>query len=402
MPKKEPPVVLEVGGREVKITSPSKVYFPDVGVTKLDFVRYYEAVAEGALRGVRGRPIVLKRYVNGVTGDFFYQKRAPKNRPAWMPATTLHYPSGRSADELVLSEPAQLLWVANLGNLALHPHAVRADDLSHPDELRIDLDPTPPTTFPQIRRVALVSREVLREHDLVGWPKTSGSRGFHIVIRIAPKWSHDEVRRAAWAVARAVEDRVPKEATSAWWKEERHGVFLDYNQNARDHTVASAYSVRPLPDARVSAPLFWDEVPDCEPSDFTVRTVPARFADKGDPHAGIDDAVGDIASLLALADRYEAEGDEPASPKSKERMPLITIAKAKHETEALDGLERWKVKHPLAVSHLEANDILVDSMRGRSSMWTRIRINLHRVPTDERPATESPDPDYDPWAGWRR
>lgn len=402
MAKKEPPVVLEVGGREVKITSPSKVYFPEAGITKLDFVRYYEAVADGALRGVRNRPIVLKRYVNGVGGDFFYQKRAPKNRPAWMPTTTLRYPSGRSADELVLSEPAQLLWVANLGNLALHPHAVRADDLTHPDELRIDLDPTPPTAFPQIRRVALVAKEVLDEHDLVGWPKTSGSRGFHIVVRIAPKWTHDEVRRAAWAVARAVEEKVPAEATSAWWKEERHGVFLDYNQNARDHTVASAYSVRPLPDARVSAPLFWDEVPDCEPADFTVKTVPARFAQKGDPHAGIDDAVGDIASLLELADRFEADGDGPASPKSKARMPLITIAKAKDKGDALAGLERWKAKYPHVVPHLEPNDVLVDPMRGRSSMWTRVRINLHRVPPDERPPQEEPDPDYDPWAAWRQ
>ena len=401
MAKKEPPVILEVGGREVKITSPSKVYFPDAGITKLDFVRYYEAVAEGALRGVRNRPIVLKRYVNGIGGDFFYQKRAPKNRPAWMPITTLRYPSGRSADELVLSEPAQLLWVANLGNLALHPHSVRADDLVHPDELRIDLDPTPPTAFPQIRRVALVAHEVLTEHGLVGWPKTSGSRGIHILVRIAPRWTHDEVRRAAWAVARAVEEKVPEQATSAWWKEERHGVFLDYNQNARDHTVASAYSVRPLPDARVSAPLFWQEVPDCEPADFNLKTVPARFVAKGDPHAGIDEAVGDIESLLELCARFEAEGDGPASPKSTQRMPLITIAKAKDKADALAGLDRWKAKYPRVLPFLEPNDVLIDPMRGRSSMWTRIRINLRRVPPEERPPPETPDPDYDPWAAWR-
>ncbi|MEM1032691.1 MAG: DNA polymerase domain-containing protein [Myxococcota bacterium] len=399
MAKKEPPVAIEVGGRTVTITSPSKMYFPAAGITKLDFVRYYQAVAEGALRGIRGRPIVLKRYVNGVEGDFFYQKRAPKNRPSWLPVTTLRYPSGRSADELVLDEAAQLLWVANLGNLALHPHSVRAADLDHPDELRVDLDPTPPTTFAQIRRVALVAREVLKDYGLVGWPKTSGSRGFHIVVRVAPRWTHDEVRRAAWAIAREVETRVPDEATSAWWKEERHGVFIDYNQNARDHTVASAYSVRPLPDARVSAPLHWEEVPDCAPEDFTVATVPRRFAEIGDPHDGIDGSVGDLTRLLERADRFEAEGHHgPTSPTAKRRMPLITIAKAKARPDAEAGLHRWKQKHAEVVPYLEPRDILIDAMRGRSSMWCRIRINLERVPLELRPPPDTPpDPDYDPW-----
>jgi bifunctional non-homologous end joining protein LigD len=429
---KEKPQVLEVGGREVRVSSPSKLYFPEAGHTKLDLIRYYLAVGDGALRGIYERPIVLKRYVDGIAGDFFFQKRAPASRPDWVETVTLRFPSGRKADELVITELAQLVWIVNLGCLDLNPHPVRASDLDHPDELRIDLDPTPGVEWDTIRRVAMVVKDALADHGLVGWPKTSGSRGMHINVRIQPRWSFDEVRRAALALAREVERRVPELATSAWWKEERHGVFLDYNQNAKDRTVASAYSVRPLPDARVSAPLSWDEVPACDPAAFTLVTMPDRYDRLGDLHAGIDDAPGSLESLLELARRHEQDeglGDAPwpphyakregeptrAAPSRQKKAgprkataktttgrrtpkhPLITVAKAAKEDEARAGFERWKQRHPQAAEHLEAADVLVDAMRGRYTTWTRIRLNLRHVPEDLRPAEEAPEPDYDPW-----
>ena len=284
--------VLQAAGREVAITNPDKVFFPRAGYTKLDLATYYLAVAEGALRGIAGRPIVLKRYVNGAEGEPFYQKRAPEQHPDWVETVELSFPSGRTAREIVVRDAAQLLWIVNLGCIDLNPHPVRADDLEHPDELRVDLDPTPGVAFDDIRVVALVVRDVLDEHGLRGWPKTSDSRGMHVNVRIERRWTFDQVRRAALAVAREVERRVPERATSKWWKEERHGVFLDYNQNAKDRTVASAYSIRPLPDARVSCPLTWDEVADVEPAELRIDTVPARLESLGDPAAGIDDAAG--------------------------------------------------------------------------------------------------------------
>ncbi len=304
--------LLQIEGREIAISNPDKVFFPQPGYTKLDLVRYYLAVAEGALRGAGGRPMALKRYVNGIEGEFFYQKRAPEARPLWMEVVELKFPSGRSAREFVLRDPAQLAWIVNLGCVDLHPHPVRADDLEHPDELRVDLDPVPGVPWPQVREVALLAREVLREHDLTGWPKTSGSRGMHINVRLERRWTFQEVRAAALALAREVERRAPSLATSKWWKEERHGVFLDYNQNAKDRTVASAYSVRPTKDARVSTPLSWEEVPSVEPEAFTLATVPERFARIGDPHAGIDSRPGSLESLLELSARQKGEGQGEA------------------------------------------------------------------------------------------
>src|SRR3954451_3506091 len=304
-PRKE---VLEVAGHEVTISNPDKVYFPGPSYTKLDLVHYYLAVADGALQGVRGRPMALKRFVDGITGEAFFQKRAPENLPEFLRTVTLSFPSGRTADEIVLDNAAGLAWVVNLGCIDLNPHPVRADDLDHPDELRIDLDPVPGVEWPQIRDVAMVVKESLEAVGLVGWPKTSGSRGIHVNVRIEPRWTYPEVRRAALAIARDVERRAPDIATSKWWKEERHGVFLDYNQNAKDRTVASAWSVRPTPDARVSMPLRWSEVPDVVAEDFTIATVPARFAAIGDPGAGIDGAVGSLHALLELSRRHEAEG----------------------------------------------------------------------------------------------
>jgi bifunctional non-homologous end joining protein LigD len=425
---------IEIAGREVVITNPGKVFFPKAGYTKLDLVNYYAAVAEGALRGIANRPIVLKRYVNGADAEPFFQKRAPDNHPDWVETVELFFPSGRTAREIVINNAAQLLWIVNLGCIDLNPHPVRADDLEHPDELRVDLDPGPGVSFEDVRRVALVVREVLEDHDLRGWPKTSGSRGIHVNVRIERRWSFDQVRRAALAIAREVEHRVPDIATSKWWKEERHGVFLDYNQNAKDRTVASAWSVRPTPDARVSMPLTWDEVEDCDPSAFTLVTAPARFAERGDASAGIDEAAGSLDKLLALSAAHEAQGlgDAPwppnykkqegepprvapsraktAAPRAKKspatktaarakKHPLITIAKAQHKEEALAGLERWKTRHPEAAAKLAVDDVLVDAMRGSSSTWTRIRVNLRNVPEGERPAEEAPDPDYDPWEG---
>lgn len=322
MAKKEPPKLLDIGGREVKISSPSKLYFPDDGITKLDVVNYFLAVGPGALRGVHNRPIVLERYVQGIKGERFYQKRAPKNTPDWFPTVRLRFPSGNSADELVVSELAQLIWMVNLGSFTLNPHPIRADDLDHPDELRIDLDPCPDVPWQQVQQVALVVREVLSEYGLESWPKTSGSRGIHILCRIERRWGFVEVRRAALAVAREVERRAPALATSKWWKEERHGVFLDYNQNAKDRTVAAAYSVRAKPGAPVSAPLTWEEVPRCQLSDFTVRTMPDRFAALGDLHTGIDDRNDSLESLLELSARHEAEGlgDAPWPPHFKKQV----------------------------------------------------------------------------------
>jgi DNA ligase D-like protein (predicted polymerase) len=315
--------VVDAAGREVRISNPRKVLFPAAGYTKLDVVRYYLSVAEGALRGAGGRPGMMKRYPEGIAGEFFYQKRAPKARPEWVEVVTLRFPSGRSADELVPRDAAALAWMANLACLELHPHPVRAEDLDHPDELRVDLDPVAGVPWPQVREVTCLANEVLKEFGLRGWPKTSGSRGMHLLVRIAPRWTFDEVRRAALALAREVERRAPRLATSKWWKEERHGVFLDYNQNAKDRTVASAYSIRPVPDARVSAPLDWKEAETCEPDAFTLATMPKRFARIGDRHAGIDLSAGSIAALLELSRKQESDGqgDAPWPPYYRKKIP---------------------------------------------------------------------------------
>jgi bifunctional non-homologous end joining protein LigD len=396
--------LLTVAGREVTISNPDKVLFPQPKHTKLDLVRYYIAVAEGALRGAGGRPNMLVRYPDGVEGEHFYQKRAPTSRPDWIEVAELHFPSGRLAEEVVPRDAAALAWLANLGCLELHPHPVRADDLEHPDELRVDLDPVPGVTWEQIRDVAEVARAVLHDHGLTGWPKTSGSRGMHIVVRLERRWTFDDVRRAALALAREVERHAPQLATSKWWKEERHGVFVDYNQNAKDRTVASAYSVRPRPDARVSTPLSWDEVDRCDPADFTLATVPERFRKVGDPHAGIDAKAGSIESLLALFEsqglgdapwppHYRRTASEPPRVRpSRRKLPLIEVGRARHREDALAGLERWKARHPRAARQLEPADVLVDSMRGRYSTWTRIRVNLQHVPENQRPPQEPLDP----------
>jgi DNA ligase D-like protein (predicted polymerase) len=481
--------VLDVGGREVTVSNPGKVFFPRTGHTKLDLVRYYLAVAGGALAGVADRPMALKRFVNGAESEAFFQKRAPAKRPDWIRTVELRFPSGRTADEVVVSDEAQLAWVVNLGCIDLNPHPVRAGDLDHPDELRVDLDPVPGVEWPQILDVAMVAKDVLADFGLAGWPKTSGSRGMHIYARIEPRWTFGEVRRAAVAVARDIERRVPDLATSKWWKEERHGVFVDYNQNAKDRTIASAYSVRPVPDARVSAPLSWAEVPSCDPAEFTVDTMPARFASIGDPWAEMDAAAGSLDGLLELAARDEAAGlpDAPwpphydkqageaprvqpskrrgggseerrsagsgerhsagsgerrsagsgerrsagseerrsagsgerrsaggsagspappapgktAGPTGRRRstMPLIEIARAETKDEAMAGLERWKARHASVWRYLEPRDVLVDGMRGRSSVWYRIRLNLQHVPEGERPEQEPLEVDYDPWQG---
>ncbi len=393
---------LEIGGRQVVITSPAKLLIPAAGVTKLDLVNYYLAVADGALRGAGGRPCILVRYPNGIEDEFFFQKRAPAKRPDWLEVAEIRFPSGRSAEEVVPRHPADLAWMANLACLELHPHPVRAEDLDHPDELRIDLDPVPGIAWPQIREVANVVHEVLTELGLEGWPKTSGSRGIHVLVRIEQKWTFDEVRRAALALAREVERRAPGLASSRWWKEERRGVFVDYNQNAKDRTVTSAYSVRPKPDARVSAPVSWKELAECDPADFTLWTMPKRFAKIGDPHAGIDDWRCSLEPLLELSRRQEAEGQGDApwpphyrkaegepkrAPPSTARVkkPLIEVARAEREAEAVAAAEEWKAKHPKAAAHLEPQDVLVDRMRGSSSLWYRVRINLEHVPARLRP-----------------
>jgi DNA ligase D-like protein (predicted polymerase) len=421
MPTSTEREVVTAAGRDVLVSNPRKILFPEAGITKLDLVRYYLAVADGALRAAGGRPNMLVRYPNGIGGEYFYQKRAPGSRPDWVEVVSLSFPSGRTADEVVPRDAAALAWMANLACLELHPHPVRADDLDHPDELRIDLDPVPGVEWDQLRQVAHVVRAALDDFGLVGWPKTSGSRGIHVYVRIDRKWTFSEVRRAALAFARDVERRAPAIATSKWWKEERHGVFLDYNQNAKDRTVAAAYSVRPKPDARVSAPLAWEEIETCDPRDFTLKTMPGRFATIGDRHADIDRHPCSLERLLALSERHEREGlgDAPWPPHYKKQKgeparvqpsrrrvsahPLIEIGRAQEKDAALAGLERWKARHPEAAAHLEPADVLVDSMRGRFRTWTRIRVNLQHVPVELQPAQEDLDPneDLDPAAAWR-
>jgi DNA ligase D-like protein (predicted polymerase) len=440
MAKMESGEILLVDGRDVRVTNPDKPYFSrDVKLSKLDVVQYYLSVATGAVAGVRDRPNMLKRFVDGAERPAFYQKRAPENRPDWLRTVTLSFPSGRIAEEVVVDDAAGLVWIVNLGCIELHPHAVRTNDLDHPDELRIDLDPGPGVEWEDVRRVAIETKNLLEEMGLRGWPKTSGSRGMHVNARIHQRWTFTEVRRAALALSREVERRAPTIATSKWWKEERHGVFLDYNQNAKDRTTCSAYSIRPLPDARVSAPLRWEEIPDCEPGDFTVLTMPARLKAIGDPNARMELAAGSLEQLLELADRDERAGlgDAPWPPhfrkmegestrvapsrakgakktklstktatkksatKSRSKMPLITVANSLDKEAALAGLERWRKLHPNAAGHLAVDDVLVDSMRGRSSTWTRIRVNLRNVPEELRPPQETPDPDDDPTRAWR-
>jgi DNA ligase D-like protein (predicted polymerase) len=423
--------VLTIGGHEVRVTHPDKPYFSkQTKLSKLDLVRYYLSVAPGALAGIQDRPLVLKRYVNGAESEAFYQKRAPSDRPGWLRTVTLSFPSGRTAEEIVVDDAAGLAWIVNLGCIELHPHPTRSADLEHPDELRVDLDPGPGVSWDDVRKVALEVQSLLSEVGLRGWPKTSGSRGMHVNVRIEQRWTFSEVRRAALALSRAVERRAPALASSKWWKEERHGVFLDYNQNAKDRTTCSAYSVRPLPDARVSTPLHWQEVPDCEPADFTVLTVPKRFAEIGDPHSAMDAAAGSLEKLLELAAKDEAAGlgdapwpphfrkmegeaprvapsraksssARPAAKKPRTKMPLLTIANSPDKNAALAGLEKWKAKHTEAAKYLAVDDVLVDSMRGRSSTWTRIRVNLRHVPEAMRPEQETPDPDDDPTREWR-
>src|SRR5215213_6774461 len=441
MPKEQE--VLRIGDREVTITNPGKVFFAETGATKIDLVRYYLAVAPGALVGTGARPMALKRFVNGAAGEAFFQKRAPDNRPEWLKTVTLSFPSGRTADEIVVDDAAGLAWIVNLGCIDLNPHPVRADDLDHPDELRVDLDPMPGVPWDDVLQVALVTREVLGDLGLAGWPKTSGSRGFHVYCRVQRRWTFSEVRRAAVALAREVERRAPEIASSRWWKEERHGVFLDYNQNAKDRTVASAYSVRPTPDVRVSMPVRWDQVPDCRPEAFTIDTVPGIVAEAGDAAEGIDDQAGSLTALLELADQHEeagfadapwpphfvkAEGEPSRAQPSKRRqpgppvregfvpppapgktagptgrrrttMPLIEVARAATEAEAREGLERWKARHPDVWPLLGPTDLLVDAMRGRSTVWYRIRLNLRNVPEGDRPPQEALEVDYDPWSG---
>ena len=407
-------ITLTVAGRELAISNVDKVLFPQAGHTKLDLVKYYIAVAQGALRAAGDRPNVLVRYPNGINGEFFFQKRAPTARPPWIEVVALTFPSGRRAEEVVPRDAASLAWMANLACLELHPHPVRADDLDHPDELRVDLDPVPGVEWPQIRAVARLAQATLEDYGLVGWPKTSGSRGMHVYVRIERRWTFDDVRRAALALAREVERRAPGLATSKWWKEERHGVFLDYNQNAKDRTVAAAYSVRPTPDARVSAPLLWSEVDECEPGDFTLATMPARFERLGDRHAAMYQHVGSLERLLELSARQAAEGlgDAPWPPHyrkqtgearrvapSRRRVstrPLIEIGRAREKAVALEGLERWKARHPEANAHLQAADVLVDAMRGRFRTWTRIRVNLQHVPPELRPPQEALAPNVQP------
>ncbi|GAA1928723.1 DNA polymerase domain-containing protein [Microbacterium aoyamense] len=394
---------LDVEGHEVRVSSPDKIVFPQVGLSKLDVVNYYLAVADGALRGAGGRPMVLKRFVKGIDQEAFFQKRVPENHPEFIDTATLHYARGTSAEEAVIRDAAGLAWVVNLGCLDLNPHPVRAEDLDHPDELRIDLDPMPGVDWSQIVDVAFVAREVLDDTGLVGWPKTSGSRGMHILVRIAPEWDYAKVRLAAETLAREVENRAPGLATARWWKEERgESVFVDFNQNAKDRTVASAYSIRPLPDARVSTPLDWSEVRVRRPEEFTVPTVLERYAEIGDPHAGIDRSAGSLAGLLALAQELGPAEKPPrggADGRRQSVMPLIELARTKTKPEALDALEMWKATHPSVAAQLHPADVLVDGMRGSSSLWYRVRVNLQHVPEAERPEQEDLIADYDPWAG---
>ena len=450
---------LALDGHEVTISNPGKVFFADAGITKIDLVRYYLAVADGTLLGVRDRPMALKRFVNGAAGEAFFQKRAPKSIPPFVRTVELSFPSGRTADEVVVDNAAALAWVVNLGCIDLNPHPVRSGDLDHPDELRVDLDPGPGVSWADVRSVALVVREVLEELGYLAWPKTSGSRGIHVYVRISPDWAFGDVRRCALALAREVERRAPSLATSKWWKEERHGVFLDYNQNAKDRTVASVYSVRPRPEATVSAPLTWDELPDAELGDFTLRSVPSRFAQLGDVGAGIEARAFSLEPLLEHVARHEAEGEgdapwpphyakqagepprvqpskrrmpestrvrDPAAPRGRagsvpsalpsaparnadgtvpptgrrrSTQPLLVISQAADKGDALTGLDRWRDRHPEAAASVrDPEDVLVDAMRGRFKVWWRVRVNLRNVPEQVRPAAEPPDPDYDPWS----
>jgi DNA ligase D-like protein (predicted polymerase) len=402
------PVSLQVGGRQVEITHPDKVIFPGqdgrAGHTKLDLIRYYLAVADGALRGVVGRPMILKRFVKGIDQEAIFQKRAPAKRPDWVDVAELRYASGTSAKEAVIHDAAGLAWAINLGCVDLNPHPVLADDLDHPDELRVDLDPMPGLAWRQILDVAQVAREVLEDYGLTAWPKTSGSRGFHIYARIVPSWSFRQVRLAAQTVAREVERRAPELATSRWWKEEREGVFVDFNQNAKDRTVASAYSVRATPDARVSTPLRWDEVADCDPAMFTVATVPQRFTDIGDPWAGMNDTAAGLERLLTLAEELGPAEKAPTGARRgaeagrrQSVMPLIEIARTKTKDEAMAALATWRDRYPAAADCLQPADVLVDGMRGPSSIWYRIRINLQHVPDEQRPPQEQLIADYSPW-----
>jgi bifunctional non-homologous end joining protein LigD len=414
--------VLTASGREVSVSNPGKILFPQPGYTKLDLARYYLAVSDGALCAAGGRPNVLVRYPNGIDGEFFYQKRAPESRPSWIEVAALRFPSGRLAEEVVPRDAAALVWMANLACLELHPHPVRAEDLDHPDELRIDLDPVPGVPWEQLQEVARVLRAALADLGLIGWPKTSGSRGIHVNVRIHRRWTFDQVRRSALALARDVERRAPTLATSKWWKEERHGVFLDYNQNAKDRTVAAAYSVRPTPDARVSAPVTWDELDAAQPADFTLASMPARFSRLGDLHQKIDDHPCALDAVLELSAKQERDGlgDAPWPPHYRKqagepsrvqpsrrrvpKRPLIEVARARQKADALAGVERWKARYPDAASHLEPADVLVDGMRGRFRTWTRVRINLQHVPEPLRPPQETPDPndEMDDWTGPRR
>jgi bifunctional non-homologous end joining protein LigD len=416
MPSKTPSELIEVAGREVTVTNPHKVLFADAGYTKLDVVRYYVAVADGALRAAGHRPNVLVRYPNGIKEEFFYQKRAPESRPDWIDVVELKFPSGRTADEVVPRDAAALVWMANLACLELHPHPVRADDLDHPDELRVDLDPVPGVEWSQVREVARVVHATLDDLHLTGWPKTSGSRGIHVNIRLHQRWTFQEVRRAAVALAREVERRAPTIATSKWWKEERHGVFIDYNQNAKDRTVAAAYSIRPRPDARVSAPMTWEEIDVADPAEFTLKSMPARFKAIGDRHCDIDRHPCSLDALLDLAERDARQGleDAPWPPQYKKmpgepprvqpsrarkaavivpaatraeghgrrvpKYPLVEIARANKKDDALAAVDEWKARHPEVAALLDPADILVDAMRGRSSTWTRVRVNLKNVP----------------------
>ncbi|MGD0678397.1 MAG: non-homologous end-joining DNA ligase [Polyangiaceae bacterium] len=425
MAKEGPAEQLVIEGRQVRISHPDKPYFSQqTKLSKLDVVRYYLAVADGALRGIRDRPLVLKRFVDGAEGQAFYQKRAPQKRPPWIRTVTLSFPSGRTAEEVVVDDAAGLAWIVNLGCLELHPHPVRSRSIEYPDELRVDLDPGPGVSWSDVRRVSLEVKALLEEVGLTGWPKTSGSRGMHVNVRIEPRWTFTEVRRAALAISREIERRAPTLATAKWWKEERRGVFLDYNQNAKDRTTCSAYSVRPLPDARVSTPLRWHEVAECNPADFTVLTVPKRLTEMGDPHSEIDESRGSLDLVLEIAARQEASGEADApwpphfpkaegearrvapsraktAPPRRSKMPLVVVANSPDREAALSGLERWKSRHPDAAAHLADDDVLVDAMRGRSSTWTRIRVNLRHVPEGARPDQETPDPDDDPTRAWR-
>jgi bifunctional non-homologous end joining protein LigD len=399
------PLSLDVDGQQVSVTHPDKVIFPDLGLTKLDLINYYVAVADGALHGVRDRPMILKRFVKGITTEAVFQKRAPEKRPDFVDVAELKYASGTSAKEAVLHNAAGLVWAVNMGCVDLNPHPVRADDLAHPDELRVDLDPMPGVQWRQIVDVALIAREVLEDHGLTAWPKTSGSRGFHIYARIQRRWPFKFVRLAAQTVAREVERRAPELATARWWKEEREGVFVDFNQNAFDRTVASAYSVRATPDARVSTPLFWDEVADCRPENFTIATVPKRFADRGDPWEAMDDHAGTLDALLDLADRLgpaekAPKGAKKGTGRRESVMPLIEIARTKTKDEAMAALDEWRGRYPSVAEKLEPADILVDGMRGPSSIWYRIRINLQHVPEEKRPAQEPLLADYNPWENY--